>query len=129
MDGSLEDEDLIMISDLNENQFKKLSPSYQKLIHEHSTESGKLFDLIFPNETQTKALIENHHGPQFEKNFKELVQAGDKGTDLCIFSIAQYLSQEILKNNLNISDLKKNLKQLENLYPKTKILDSVKKLA
>ena len=77
MDGSLEDEDLVMISSPDSEQYKKLSPSYQKLIDNHNFESAKLFNKIFPNAMKEKILIENHHGPQFNKNFYDFIKAGE----------------------------------------------------
>ncbi len=129
MDGSLEDEDLVMISDPSSEQYEKLSPSYQKLVDNHNLESGRLFEQIFPNSTKEKALIENHHGPKFNKNFHDFIKAGDEGFDINLFSLSQNLSQEILKKNLDTTSLKKNIKQFEDLYSSEMITQSLKKLA
>lgn len=129
MDGSLEDEDLVMISNPSVEQYKKLSPSYQKLVDNHNLESGKIFEQVFPKEIKEKMLVEHHHGPQFNKNFHDFIKTGDEGVDICIFSLAQNISQEVLKNNLDITSLKKNIKQFEDLYPSKKIIESLRKLA
>tara|TARA_Y100001954_G_scaffold79177_2_gene86994 strand:+ start:18576 stop:19934 length:1359 start_codon:yes stop_codon:yes gene_type:complete len=129
MDGSLEDEDLVMISNPDFEQYKKLSPSYQKLIDNHSFESGELFSKIFPNAVKEKVLIENHHGPQFNKNFHDFIKAGDEGNDICLFSLSQNLAQEILTKNLDIMSLKKNIKRFEEDHPSEKAIKSLKKLA
>ena len=130
MDGSLEDEELVTIFDLNENTFKKLSPSYKNLLHQHAKKSGEHFDLVFPNDTLTKALIQNHHGPQFDNDFHEkLEKMEEKGGYLYLFSLAQNLSQEILKKAFDGPELKKAIEIIKELYPKADILDSLKKLA
>ena len=129
MDGSLEDEDLIMISNPSTGHYKKLSPSYQKLVDNHNLKSRELFEQVFPKEEKEKKLIEHHHGPQFNKNFQDFIKTGDEGTDINIFSLAQNLSQQILKKNLDTESLKKNIKELESLYSLEMMTKSLKKLA
>ena len=118
-----------VLPDLKESNFLKLAPSYKKYIQEHPKKSIDFFQQICEHDPLIENLIINHHGPQFSDSFKHDVEAGKVSAEVVFFSMSHHLSQDILKNSLQIKQIQEVAEHIKDSYPQETLIKNLKNIA
>lgn len=129
MDISLEDNELVNINSFEDKSYNNLTLSYQNLVKEHPQKSCEYMNKVCNQDTLIEKLILYHHGPAFSSDFKNIVEQGKDGTDICFFSISHNISQEIILKNLKIDQIQEVVESIKSSYPKNHILGKLKDIA
>jgi hypothetical protein len=126
-DVSLPDDDLIIIQNLHEDSFKKLSPELQQAFNEHVHKSAA-FAEQFSGYPDCAFIIEQHHESPDGKGFPSGWSAIKLTTLSCIFILAHNISLKLLIMGASQNTLDKVLVVFNHAYNLGNFKDPIKYL-